>query len=136
METSSHINYLAFAVAVVVYFAIGALWFSVLFGKQWIALTGVQMTEDSKKKAGKMFGITFLINVLICAGIACLVWMLHSANAAEGLHLGLILGVCFMFAPCAMNYMYAQRPFKLVMIDAGYHVVAITTATVIMSVWK
>ncbi len=132
----SNINYIALAVSVVVYFAIGAVWFSVLFGKVWIALTGVQMTEDSKKNVGKIFGVTFVINILICAGVACLVSMVNPADIMSAVHLGLTAGVCFMFAPCAMNYMYAQRPFKLVLIDAGYHVVSILTVTVIMSMWK
>jgi len=136
MSVFSHINYLAFAVAVVVYFMIGGLWFSALFGKAWIALTGLKMTEDSKKNVGKIFGITFLINIVICFGVACMAYLVNPGGAIACIKLGVVLGVCFMAAPCTMNYMYAQRPFKLTMIDACYHVVSILAVTVLLGMWR
>ncbi len=136
MSILPHINYLAFAVAVVVYFAIGGLWFSALFGKAWLSLTGLRMDDDAKKNVGKIFAVTFLINIIICFAAVCVVQLVHPAGAMAAVKLGVLLGGGFMAAPCAMNYMYAQRDIKLTMIDAGYHVVSITVVTVLLSLWK
>ncbi|MES2701570.1 MAG: DUF1761 domain-containing protein [Bacteroidota bacterium] len=132
----SHLNFLAIAVATVVYFIIGALWFSVLFGKPWIKLTGITMSDEDKKGVPKVFAVTFVINFIICMATAIVIYLVNPADAISAATVGMILGIGFMAAPAAMNYMYARRPFQLTMIDAGYHVVAITVVSMILGVWR
>ena len=50
------VNYAAVAVAAVVMFFIGFLWYSVLFQAQWMAYTGVAMDQQM---SGAEMGMTF-----------------------------------------------------------------------------
>lgn len=54
------VNLWAVLVATAVYFAVGGLWFSVLFGKQWMKLSKITMEEASKSSsAGLYVGLFF-----------------------------------------------------------------------------
>ena len=46
-------NWLAILIAAVAYFALGSVWFSVLFGKQWMALNGIPEPTPEKKEEMK-----------------------------------------------------------------------------------
>ena len=60
----SNINWCWFAAAVIVTFAIGALWYSVLFAKTWIRVFKVEMPK--KVSTGSMirtFALQFVVNI-------------------------------------------------------------------------
>jgi len=131
----THLNYLAVLVATLVYFIIGSVWFSVLFGKTWAKLLGLVVTEEDKKNMPKLFSATFVLNFVICLAVACVMHLLRHSSVFVALKVGLMLGVGFVAAPCVMNYMYSRRPVKLMAIDAGYHIISILVASVILILW-
>lgn len=51
----SDLNHLAIVVSAVTYFGLGSVWFGPLFGKQWLKLVGLTVTEEDKKNAFFMF---------------------------------------------------------------------------------
>ncbi|HSR41197.1 MAG TPA: DUF1761 domain-containing protein, partial [Longimicrobiales bacterium] len=64
------INWLAVVVAAVSTFILGGLWYGPLFGKTWMAASG--MTEE-KAKQGNMamiFGVSFLLQLVAAAVLA------------------------------------------------------------------
>jgi hypothetical protein len=132
----SNINFTAFAVSVIVYCEIGGVWFSALYGKALIGLTQLKTAEYNKMGVGRVFADTFLTNIVICLGVANIVNIVQLTDLAAAARLGLTLGIGFMAAPCALNYMSGQRPLKLTVIDAGYHLVAILAVTVMHCLWK
>jgi hypothetical protein len=132
-------NWLALLVAAVAYFVIGALWYSVLFGKPWMAGHKINPPTPEERKAmgskmGMMFLGTFLIGVVTAFVIGLLVFALQSTTVMSGLKLGLACGV-FATGPIWMSYIYLQKPFKVWVIDAGYHVVSFLLMAVIISIW-
>jgi hypothetical protein len=135
-----HANWLAIAVAAISYFALGALWFSVLFGKPWMAGHNIQKPETPEAKAamGKQMPMlmikTFLMNVIMAIGIAILVMRFGSINCMAGIKLGILLSGIGMI-PLVMSHMYLMKSVKVSIIDAGYHLVGITLMTIILSVW-
>lgn len=140
METQdfyANINYLAVLVAAIVYFALGALWYSpALFGKMW--MEAKNMTADNANKDGlaKIFIITFILN-LVCVFIAAtLVSALGANGVGDGINLGLRIALGFALTTMGINYMYDNKSSKLFWIDAGYHIAGIVIATIILSVWK
>lgn len=135
MNFFANINYLAFSVSVLVYFMIGAFWFSILFGKVSVAVAHIKKTPENKRNFGKIFEVSFLVNVIICYACASMVHLVHPVDFFGALRLGITLGIGFMAAPFALNYLYGPASAKLTMIDTGFHIVGIVVVTVLMSMW-
>ena len=136
----SHANWLAIATAAVTYFILGALWFSALFGKPWMAGHKISMPTDEAEKAKMKAQMpmlmikTFLMNIIVALGIGLVVYATSTRDCMHGIKWGLLLSG-FAAVPIAMNHMYLMKGIKLTMIDAGYHVVSITLMTIIITVW-
>ncbi len=139
MDTSvfSHLNWLAIAVAAAAYFMLGALWYSVLFGKAWIKATGIDVNNpDAKKGAGALMFFTFILEFVICIGMAILVYRLGLWDGfMSGIKLGLLTGICFCSIVICISYMYQMKPKALSIIDSGYHLVGNIIAAVILCIW-
>jgi hypothetical protein len=133
----SNANWLAIAVAAVAYFAIGGLWYSVLFGKQWIKATGIDMNRpDAKKGAGGIMAMTFVMLFVTCIGLALLVHRTMPGDGVlSGLKIGGLTGICFSAIGICMSYLYQSKPRALIMIDCGYHVIGNIVAAVILCIW-
>ncbi|MEO5643254.1 MAG: DUF1761 domain-containing protein [Bacteroidia bacterium] len=133
-------NWLAIIVATLAYFFLGAIWYTkILFAKPWMAGHGIKEPTAEEKKAmgGKLAGMmigSILISFISACVIALLAYALQSTTAMSGIKLGLACGV-FAAGPICMSYIYLQKPFKLWLIDSGYHVVSYIIVAVIISVW-
>jgi hypothetical protein len=133
----ANLNYLHIAVAALVYFILGSLWYSVFFGKVWMQLLGISgpPTEEDRKGMPMMFGKTFVLNFIIVLSTAVVIYFVKPVTLLAAIKTGGLLGVGFVFTTCAMGYMYTKRPFKLTLIDSGYHIVAIIVAAIILTCW-
>jgi hypothetical protein len=131
----SNLNYVHILVASIVYFIIGALWYSLLFGKIWMKLLGITGNEDDKKKMPMIFSVTFVLNFIIVVSTACVIGFVQPSNMIVAIKVGLLLGVGIAGTTCTMNYMYSRKSFGLIAIDAGYHVLAITISSIILTLW-
>lgn len=139
MDTSffSNLNWLAIAVAALAYFMLGALWYSFLFKNQWIKSSGVDMNNpDAKKGVGAVMVLTFILEFLICIGLAILVYRLMlTGGIMSGVKLGLLTGGLFCCPVIFINYLYQSKPKVLGFIDGGYHVVGNVIAAIILCLW-
>jgi hypothetical protein len=132
----SEINWLAVAVAAAAYFMLGALWYSVLFGKIWIKATGIDMSNpDAKKGAGGIMTFTFVLEFITCIGIGMIAYMLSFKGMEHGIKLGLLTGVCFSAIGISISYLYQSKPLSLHLIDAGYHIVGNVIAAAVICMW-
>ncbi|MGZ5243582.1 MAG: DUF1761 domain-containing protein [Bacteroidia bacterium] len=140
METQdfyANINYLAVLVAAIVYFALGALWYSpVLFGKMWMEARNITAENANRDGMAKIFIITFILNLVCVFLAATFVSALGANGISDGINLGLRFALGFAVTTMGINYMYDNKSSKLFWIDAGYHIVGIVAATIILSVWK
>jgi hypothetical protein len=135
----SNANWLAIIVAAVVYFALGSLWFSVLFGKQWMALNNIPEPTPEKREEMKSMMLslmlkTFVMGFVVALAVGVLVSALSIHNSVPGIKLGLLLSAVGVI-PLVMADMYLMKAMKLWFIDAGYHVVGIILMSLIISVW-
>lgn len=139
MDTSffSELNWLAVLVAAVVYFMLGALWYSkALFGNTWIASSGVDMNNpDARKGVGGIMAFTFVLELLTCIALGILVNRMMLEGVLSGIKLGLFTGFCFSTIGIAISYLYQSKPITLTFIDGGYHVVGNTAAAIILCLW-
>ncbi|WP_337843329.1 DUF1761 domain-containing protein [Rheinheimera sp.] len=98
-------------------FLVGGLWYSpLLFGKAWNEENGgVPQTGHP----AKVFGVSFLFSLLAAFCFSVLVG--PNPGLYPALHMGLMVGLGFVAASFGINYQFAQRSFKLWLIDGGYH---------------
>jgi hypothetical protein len=131
-------NWLAVIVATVAYFALGGLWFSkLMFANAWQRAMGWEETEE--ESYGPEFYIgPFVTCLLSTIGVGMLAVATGSDTLAEGLVLGLVVGVGVSAAVLFVTGYFDQRkpqPMVWVAVTAGYHLVGLLAASAILSTW-
>jgi Protein of unknown function (DUF1761) len=119
------INYWAVALAAIVGYATGALWYWAL-GKPWMGAHG--FTAESMKGQSPMpFIIAFVANVAMAAMLAGVIGHLGTGQVtfANGTISAAFLWFGFVLSTIATNYGFGRKPLKLVVIDAGHWLVVL-----------
>ena len=128
------INWLAVIVAAVVKFAIGAVWFTALFGKRWRALMGVPEGASMDGIAPAM--IVQIIGDLIMAYIlARFLGHYGAATVWDGVLIGFMAWLGFVATIMVGQIFYEKKKPELIAIGAGYQLVGIVVMGAILAVW-
>lgn len=130
-------NWPAVLVAAVAYFALGAFWYSGLFGRQWVAYHKINV-EDPEMKKG-VAGIMITSFILMLVAVVCIemiVIRLHLSGAITGLRWGIMTGGGFAATAVSIGYLYTKKPLGLHLIDGLYHVCGHIVAAIILCVWQ
>ena len=113
--------YLTILLAAVSNFILGGLWYSkVLFGNIWMKEEGIT-PEQMKGHGARPFVMSFIYAVIAAIGFCYLVQ--DSLSLMYNLKIGLLIGVVFVGTSFGVNYEFCKRGTKLILIDAGYHIV-------------
>lgn len=132
----SNLNWLHILVAAIAYFALGAVWYSALFSKQWIGYHKIDINHpDAKKGTGAIMFGSFIWMFITSLGLAILVNRLNLTEAMSGIKLGLLTGIFFSASAISVTYLYLKKPAGLHLIDCLYHVVGQIIAAIILCVW-
>lgn len=124
-------NILAILAAAASSFLLGGLWYSpVLFGNAWNRENG---NPPPPGHPARVFGVAFVFSVVAAVGFAYLVG--PEPSLEKGLAFGLIAGFACVAASFGINYQFAQRSFKLWLIDGGYHAVQFLLFGLIFGLW-
>ncbi len=130
---TDHVNWVSFLLSTLAYFLIGAIWYSFLFSKAWVRLSNIDMNDpNAKKGAGAIMGISFIFMAISCVGLTIFRQLVPMNNYTDAFHLGILLSVGFSTPAISIGYLYTKKPFALYLIDCGYHIVGLTTASVVM----
>ncbi len=138
MDLSSafaQVNWLSVIVSALAAFAIGGLWYSpVMFGNVWQKL--IKLSDEEIKKANMLliFGSTFILNII--GAFVLDMFIGPQATMWFGLTAGLIVGAIWVGSSMAINYLFARKPFRLFLIDAGYFITFYCIMGIILGVWK
>ena len=119
-----HINWGGVGLGAVVMFAVGAIWYTALFGKAWQAATGL---SDEQLKTGAnmplIFGTCLLLELLVALTVGHMfAYTAPSDRSKMMISVGLAVGI--MAPAIGICYLYMRKPLKLFLIDAGHFVVA------------
>jgi hypothetical protein len=117
-----NVNLLAVVLGAVAFFAVGALWYTALFGKAW--QREVRLT-DAQLRGGNMaliFGLCFAFELLVSLMLG------HNiARTVPQTHVIMMMAVGFgatiMVPAIGINYLYQRRSGMLFAIDAGHFIV-------------
>ena len=132
-QALSHIHWIAVIVAAIVGFPLGALWYGPLFGRPWMAATGITQERARQANMGKIYGTTLLLNLVIATSLAMFIGT--EANLLDGLFAGFMGGFTFVAAAFGVSYLFEFRPIKLWLINAGYQVVVFSVMGAILGAW-
>jgi len=130
-----NLNWLAVLVATIANFAIGALWYSVLFGKAWIKEMGWEGKEEEIKENTNMamtLGGSFVLSMIIAISLALLP---HTSSMIGGIKIALLLAIGVSIASMWKGYLFEKRSIKMVMINGGHEIATFVAMGAIIGAW-
>lgn len=131
-NAAMQVNWLAVVVAALSGFALGGLWYGPLFGKAWMAASG--MTEERARSANmvRIYGLTLLLNIVAAVSLAMFI---GAGDLNFGLFAGFMTGLTFVSVGLGITYLFEQRPLRLWLINAGYQTLFFTVMGAILGAW-
>jgi Protein of unknown function (DUF1761) len=128
------INWLAVLVAAAAGFVVGGIWYGPLFGKAWMAATGMTEEKIRTGNPAKIYGLTFVLNVI--AAFSLVMFLGAERTWDMGLMYGAITGLTFVSTALGITYLFEHRPLTHFLINAGYQTVNFATMGVILGAWR
>ena len=135
----SQINLIAVVACTIAYFILGSVWYSpVLFGKTWMELQKIdpEKMNASKSRLPIMLSVTFVLSLIITFSIGFIIVRTGLDTLLGSVKLGLLCALGFVCTTLGITFMFEGRPFKLFLIDAGYHTCGILLASVVLTLWR
>ena len=127
------INWLAVLVAALSAFVLGGLWYGPLFKHAWCREAGID-PDAAPKHPGRVFGTAFVASFIAAAAFA---WII---GPAPGLRMavisGLVAGLGIVAMSFGINYAFAQRSYRLWLIDGGYHTLQFSLYGLVIGLWQ
>ena len=133
------VNLGAVASCALLHMALGALWYSVLFGKPWTRLMGLsaegRQSPASVKRAKMGYRISILCYLLMAWILAHFVKFTGAATVWQGIQLGALLWLGFTLPTMLPNHFFSDRPVRLAWINLGFPLVGLCLMGAILAVW-
>lgn len=141
-----NVNWLAIIVAGISGFAIGFLWYGLLFQNPWMEGNGITTTGEGD--ATKMFkygtevvmsNVPMIANVLGMMVLAFIVnWILNVSNhttLTKGLTMGIILGL-IVSVNILLTNLFANNSMTLTLVDSSYIIAVLGVMGLILGAWR
>lgn len=128
-----NINWLSVTIATVVYFLLGALWFTTFFKKQYARSLGKENEPNQKPEPLYIIGPALCIFVITLTS-ALFLYKLNINSITGAVEVSLIIGIGFVFAN-TMNIAInpnIPRPILYGIISGTYHLLGINFASAII----
>lgn len=131
------INYWAVLVAAIAGMAIGAIWYSVLFGKKWMELMNLdeKKMEVMKEKAKWSYVWGFLTLLVTAYVLAHIVDYTEATTWLAGLQAGFWVWLGFVATIMLGSVLWEGKPVKLYLIGTAHELVNLLVMGVILAVW-
>jgi hypothetical protein len=141
---ATHINWLAVLVAGISSFVVGGIWYSPgLFGKAWMRENNLIEDDIKKGNKGKIFGFTAIFSLIMAANLAmflavpstCPPECAATPDITWGAIAGFLAGI-WTFCAIAIHSLFELKSWRLIFINGGYSVVALTLMGAIIGLWR
>lgn len=126
-------NYAAVVVAAVAYWVLGAVWYGVLFGKQWMALEHFDMANAGSPVVPYI--VSLLLELLIAYSLAQLCIWRNANTVGRGASIGVLVWIGFIGPITGMTYMFEMRPRALFAINEFYPLAGLVLMGTILGGW-
>lgn len=130
-------NPLAIAVATILYFLLGGVWFTV-FQKAW--LLGVGRTMEELQATGISPAVTYgtaIVTTLILA--IFLSWIIQATGPqtpARGIAIAISTWFGVVFTTWSTEYAFEARSLRILAINTGYSLVGMVLMGAVLGAWK
>ena len=131
------LNYLGIVVTALVIFAIGALWYGLLFGRQWMAAHGYtpDQLESMKQGMARTYLLSFLCYLVLAAVMDYMIVRLGIDTPQGGAKLGATFWAGFVATIGFTAHLYSTRKLATWLLDTAYQLVFMVAAGVILAIW-
>lgn len=133
----SNLNWISVLIAFVAYFILGALWFTLLFKKQYAISLGKE--NDLPQKPAPIFIIgPAICSLVITIASALLIYALNLSSISSAIEFALVVGLGFLVANTiniAINP-NMPRPMHYGIISGAYHLTGILIVSIILVAMK
>lgn len=136
------INYLAVGGAAIASMVIGFLWYGPLFGKKWMALSGIirEQINASKQKGMTKEYAFMLVGSLVMAYVLAHALVFASAyfktsGAQAGLMVGFWNWLGFIAPVTLAPVLWERKSFKLWILNNSYYLVSLLVMGIILAMW-
>ncbi len=133
------INIIAVIVAAIASMVVGFVWYTVLFQKPWMKLSGTKMDPKDKEAmaaANMGYALTFVGSLVMSFVFAVFANMTNTTGLANGAILGAVAWVGFTFPPMMATYFFGKRPTMLLLIDSGNFLATMVVVGAIIGMWR
>ncbi len=129
------INYVAVLVAALSGFAVGAIWYGPLFGRQWSMASGTHNPETANVNVPAVYLLTFVLSLIAAMILALIIHQVHATDALAGARISFLLWLGFILTVRVSEALFNGTDMRLVMIDSGYRLVWAVVMGVILAEW-
>jgi Protein of unknown function (DUF1761) len=139
LDVIGQLNWLAVLVAAVVYFVLGALWYSpMLFARPWQRSIGWDPERTPPEQSPLTYVVPFLAYVVMAIAVGMLAKATATDEISEGLVLGLVVGVGLSLAHTLVDASFdpnKPEPWLWFAINGAYHTIGLIIVAVIIAAW-
>ena len=129
------INYIAIILITIIYFILGALWYSpFLFGNIWMESLGYK--QEDLNPEPKMFIGAAISAFITTIFFAVLLEFINNYDILTSILISLIISLGFILTIGFYDVLYEDKPLIAYLVDAGYHITALFIAGIILGLWK
>ncbi len=114
------LNLLGLVIASIAFFALGFVWYGIIFDQQMMALMGYDENTVGHFTPAVGMALGFLNVLAVSLGIGLILRWLDVKNWTTALGYGLFLGAFFALTTTAYGWIYGTYPIKMAVIDGGY----------------
>ena len=118
-------------------FALGAIWYTALFGKAWQAETGIS-DDQAQSNIVRTHGIALIMMIVMSYAVNIIINYHEPADQTfvhGGFH-GILAGLFYAAPAIAIQYNYQRKSLKLYLIDAVYTVLMLGLSGGVMAALK
>jgi hypothetical protein len=139
-DVLGQLNWLAVIVGAVIYFALGALWYSpMLFARPWQRSIGWDPERTPPEMSPMTYVVPFLAYLVMAAAVGMIAAAAGSDTLADGIVLGLVLGIGLSLMHTLVDATFdpnKPQPWTWFAINGSYHALGLLIVAVIVSAWS
>ena len=136
----SAINWLAVIVGTIIYFGLGAVWYSpMLFAKPWQRSIGWDPEQSPPEQRATTYVVPFFAYLVMAIAIAMIANAIGADDFGDGIVLGLVMGVGFAAMHSVVDATFdpnRPQPWTWFAITASYNLIGFLVLGVIISIWS
>lgn len=140
LDVLGQLNWLAVIVGAVIYFALGALWYSpMLFARPWQRSIGWDPDRTPPEMNPMTYVVPFIAYLVMAVAVGMIAAAAGSDTLADGIVLGLVLGIGLSLMHTLVDAAFdpnKPQPWTWFAINGSYHALGLLIVAVVVSAWR